>query len=690
MAIFTITNGESSELAVTKVTPIIEDCFTIYEYLVTTNNGDSITIDLSGNHYEAKYFNNTGSEISFSDTATLTYNNYLKVRFLLLNSGVSGVFPNATITITNNTLSKYYENYVERENDNGNCYDNAEYVLRTGDTMEGDLSFANSYRLNDVKHFEISNNDYNNKGGFIGMFNSNLFGIVGYDPNNVIGRQNLRYDFTTNKWNLDSSPILTSSDLSGYLPLSGGTMQGAINMDGDNILGVARLFNETGDWQLTSGALSGSDQYEFIYNGSVSYRLHPSGSPVDPPDLITKAYADANYTSISSPITIDDTITNGSINPVENNAIYDALQLKSNLATSNTFNEQNIFEKDIRVNWYTSYQAGTASHGAISDRAVFRLTSSGGWSFQKLNSTDQAVLNLSNLTTTRIYNLPDNNGTIALLSDVAAAGGGDMLKSTYDTNDNGIVDNSSLLEGNNGAYYRSRANHTGTQLASTISDFQSQVSANSNVVANTAKISNATHTGDVTGSTALTIANNAVTTAKIADNNVTTAKLSNSGVIAGSYTNANITVDAKGRITTASNGSTGSGGITQTDGATTLTYNFSGTAVSSSSSGTITANWVKTGKQVTLRTTTPNLSLSTKSAGDSGVLTVSLTNLPFTSTYQIPVQASLTSTISGVTMTPITLRVSGTTISGDINFYYNSSFPASGRSIYLSVTYITT
>jgi len=70
-----------------------------------------------------------------------------------------------------------------------------------------------------------------------------------------------------------------------------------------------------------------------------------------------------------------------------------------------------------------------------------------------------------------------------------------------------------------------RANHTGTQTANTISDFDTEVANNSAVTANTAKISytdsaavalntakvtNATHTGEVTGSTALTIANGVV------------------------------------------------------------------------------------------------------------------------------------------------------------------------------------
>jgi len=65
------------------------------------------------------------------------------------------------------------------------------------------------------------------------------------------------------------------------------------------------------------------------------------------------------------------------------------------------------------------------------------------------------------------------------------------------------------------ANLKARANHTGTQAASTISDFDTEVANNSAVTANTAKNTNATHTGDVTGATALTIADDAVTYAKM-------------------------------------------------------------------------------------------------------------------------------------------------------------------------------
>ena len=54
------------------------------------------------------------------------------------------------------------------------------------------------------------------------------------------------------------------------------------------------------------------------------------------------------------------------------------------------------------------------------------------------------------------------------------------------------------------------------------------------IAANTAKVTNATHTGDVTGSTSLTIANDAVTGGKIANSSITDAKVHPSAAIDGS------------------------------------------------------------------------------------------------------------------------------------------------------------
>jgi hypothetical protein len=64
------------------------------------------------------------------------------------------------------------------------------------------------------------------------------------------------------------------------------------------------------------------------------------------------------------------------------------------------------------------------------------------------------------------------------VDDFLTGGGvGDMQKSVYDVNNNGIVDNSTQLDGQNASYYLDRTNHTNTQLASTISDFDTAVDA---------------------------------------------------------------------------------------------------------------------------------------------------------------------------------------------------------------------
>ncbi len=83
----------------------------------------------------------------------------------------------------------------------------------------------------------------------------------------------------------------------------------------------------------------------------------------------------------------------------------------------------------------------------------------------------------------------------------------------FDTSNDGTGSglDADTVDGNEATALLARANHTGTQTASTISDFDTEVSNNSSVAANTAKTSNVTHTGEVTGATALTVDKTAIT-----------------------------------------------------------------------------------------------------------------------------------------------------------------------------------
>jgi len=96
--------------------------------------------------------------------------------------------------------------------------------------------------------------------------------------------------------------------------------------------------------------------------------------------------------------------------------------------------------------------------------------------------------------------------------EVAAASAADMEKSVYDTDNSGVVDNSEGLEGNDSTYHLDRANHSGSQAASTISDFDTEVSNNTDVEANK------THSEVVVGNP------HAVTKAEVGLSNVANAE----------------------------------------------------------------------------------------------------------------------------------------------------------------------
>ena len=130
MAIFTLT-GQSSDY---KVTPsVIEtDCSSSYTYNISASQADVIDIVVTGNH-EGAYYVSNGVKVNFATSVSgLVFNNSLYVGFHLKNSGESGVFLSASLSITNLNSGDADQTYVDnpiRNNDDVDC----DYVGLTAD-----------------------------------------------------------------------------------------------------------------------------------------------------------------------------------------------------------------------------------------------------------------------------------------------------------------------------------------------------------------------------------------------------------------------------------------------------------------------------------------------------------------------------------------------------------------------------
>jgi len=130
----------------------------------------------------------------------------------------------------------------------------------------------------------------------------------------------------------------------------------------------------------------------------------------------------------------------------------------------------------------------------------------------------------------------------------------DMEKSTYDSNNDGKVDfadNADLLNNQNGDYYLNRSNHIGYQASATISDF---VEASRKAVGGAL---NDTNSIDFTYNDTNNQINADVKIVSGGGIEIVTngLQLTDTGIVAGTYTK--LTVDSKGRVTSATNLSSG-------------------------------------------------------------------------------------------------------------------------------------
>ncbi len=159
---------------------------------------------------------------------------------------------------------------------------------------------------------------------------------------------------------------------------------------------------------------------------------------------------------------------------------------------------------EVKVRSAGATVAVGAGGGGVSDGDKGDLTVSGGGAVWTIDAGAVTLAKLADVATDSFIG-----------RDSAGAGAPESLSAAVARGILNVADGATANAGD--ASLRDRATHTGTQLAATISDLAAAVAATAAVSANTAKVTNATHTGDVTGATVLTIAADAVTNAKLAN-----------------------------------------------------------------------------------------------------------------------------------------------------------------------------
>jgi hypothetical protein len=403
------------------------------------------------------------------------------------------------------------------------------YADYTGDGSETD--FAITFDYIKTAHVAVEIND-----GPAGGTNKWVRKTLGAGADyTVVTSPTKKVVFNSAPANLVKVRVLRDSDANtGIVDFANGSVLTETELD--NSYQHNRYLAEEAEEGKTGGALTKNEtsgQFD-----ADALRLENLADPDSDDDAVNKGYADNRYVDVAG-----DTMT-GALDMGANKVTSSATPSSGNDLTNKTYTDATFVdvagdtmsgELNMSSNKITNLadptvDADAANKNYVDDTITTSLATGSpppGVQLATAQIEDDAITyaKLQNVAANNVL-LGNDNGAGVDVQELTAAEARTLLN---------VEDGATANDTD--ANLKNRANHTGTQTAATISDFDTEVANNSAVAANTAKVSNATHTGDATGDTALTLAT------------------VNSNV--GSFTNANITVNAKGLVTAASSGTAG-------------------------------------------------------------------------------------------------------------------------------------
>ena len=403
------------------------------------------------------------------------------------------------------------------------------YADYTGDGSETD--FAITFDYIKTAHVAVEIND-GPAGGTNKWVRKTLGSTADYT---VVTSPAKKVVFNSAPANLVKVRVLRDSDANtGIVDFANGSVLTETELD--NSYQHNRYLAEEAEEGKTGGALTKNEtsgQFD-----ADALRLENLADPDSDDDAVNKGYADNRYVDVAG-----DTMT-GALDMGANKVTSSATPSSGNDLTNKTYTDATFVdvagdtmsgELNMGSNKITNLadptvDADAANKNYVDDTITTSLATGSpppGVQLATAQIEDDAITyaKLQNVAANNVL-LGNDNGAGVDVQELTAAEARTLLN---------VEDGATANDTD--ANLKNRANHTGTQTASTILDFDTAVANNTAVAANTAKVSNATHTGDATGDTALTLAT------------------VNSNV--GSFTNANITVNAKGLVTAASSGTAG-------------------------------------------------------------------------------------------------------------------------------------